>query len=401
MGQWLAAAGPADDPLALGVMSVPPRRIPPISGVLGITMKTDEKAPATIDKVQPNSPAAKAGMKDGDVITHVNGKEIENSVELIKMVRQFRPGDNVRLNVKRGSSILAIPAKLGTLDSPGAQKQEMQNRMGVGISRRHDDFPTVLQHDTVVRPTDCGGPMVDLSGKVIGVNIARGGRTETYCVPTEVLMGMMYELMSGRMAPPDAAKLAAEKKAAEEKAAADKAAAEKVAAEKAAAEKKDLETKLAAEKTAREKAEQEKKAADDRANAEKAARDKIETEKKAADERAAAEKANAEKLAADKAAADQRANAEKANADRITGEKAAAEKRANDEKTARDNADKEKLAADQRAAAEKANAEKLAAEKAAAEQRANQEKMAREKLEAEKKALEEQLAKERAEREKK
>ena len=42
------------------------------------------------------------------------------------------------------------------------------NSMGVGVSSRADDFPAVLQHDTVLRPVDCGGPVVDLSGKVVG-----------------------------------------------------------------------------------------------------------------------------------------------------------------------------------------------------------------------------------------
>jgi len=312
VGQWLAAPGPGDDPLALGVMSVPPRRIPPASGVLGITLKPDEKTEAQIEKVLPRSAAERAGMKDGDIITHVNGKPVRNSAELIATIRQYRRGDIVRLNVKRGGSTLAIAAKLSILDTPGAQKQEMQNRSGVGISERRDDFPMVLQHDTVVRPVDCGGPLVDLSGKIIGINIARGGRTETYCVPTEVLLGLMYDLMSGRSAPPDAARIAAEKKAAEEKAAAAKAAAEKAAAEKVAAEKKALEDKLAAEKTAREKAELEKKVAEERANAEKTARDKAEQEKKAAEERAAAEKTAREKAEQEKKAAEEKAAKEKA-----------------------------------------------------------------------------------------
>ncbi len=77
----------------------------------------------------------------------------------------------------------------------------MQNRSPVGISGRHDDFPAVLQHDTLLRPGECGGPLVDLSGKVIGVNIARGGRTETYAVPSDVLIGLLYDLMSGRLRP--------------------------------------------------------------------------------------------------------------------------------------------------------------------------------------------------------
>ena len=140
----------------------------------------------------------------------------------------------------------------------------MMNSIGVGVSGRSDDFPAVFQHDTVLKPAECGGPVVDLSGKVVGMNIAHAGRTETYCIPTDMLFVAMYELMSGRLSPAllEAAKKAEdEKAAAEKKAAEEKAAAEKKAAEeKAAAEKKAAEEKAAVEKKAAEKAAEEEPA---------------------------------------------------------------------------------------------------------------------------------------------
>ena len=45
----------------------------------------------------------------------------------------------------------------------------------------------ILQHDSVLKPSECGGPLVDLDGKVVGINIARAGRTETYAIPSEVV----------------------------------------------------------------------------------------------------------------------------------------------------------------------------------------------------------------------
>jgi serine protease Do len=75
------------------------------------------------------------------------------------------------------------------------------NRMGGPLSERRNGFPTILQHDAVLRPSDCGGPLVDLDGKVIGINIARAGRTESYAAPAEALLPLMYDLMSGKHAP--------------------------------------------------------------------------------------------------------------------------------------------------------------------------------------------------------
>ncbi len=201
VGQWVATAGFADDPLALGIIGVPRRKIPPESGVLGVAVN-DGDSGARIVKVLPNSAAQKAGLKVNDVITHVDGKPAKNNIELVAAIRKHRPGEEVKLKIRRGDQTLDISAKLTKLVTAATRKREMQNRSGVGISSRHADFPAVLQHDTVLRPVDCGGPLVDLSGKVIGVNIARAGRTETYSVPGSVLVVLMYDLMSGRLAPP-------------------------------------------------------------------------------------------------------------------------------------------------------------------------------------------------------
>lgn len=201
VGQWLASAGPGSAPLAVGVLSVPQRQIAPQSGVLGVALDPQRDDAAQIQSILPGSPAEKAELKPGDIITHVNGKPTKTRDELIAEIKRHRPGEIVRLTVRRGERTLAIPAKLDEAVTPGQRRREMQNAMGVGISRRHDDFPAVLQHDAVVRPRDCGGPVVDLSGKVVGVNIARGGRTETYCIPASTLLGLMYDLMSGNLAP--------------------------------------------------------------------------------------------------------------------------------------------------------------------------------------------------------
>jgi len=205
-----------------------------------------------------------------------------------------------------------VSVTLARLSTPDHKRREQMNRLGVGVSGRRDGFPLVLQHDTVLKPNDCGGPLVNLDGRVVGVNIARGGRVETYAIPTSALLPRLYELMSGRLAPERLRKLAEEAKAAEEaarKAAAEKAEAEKKAAEEAAqkaeAEKKAAEQaakkaeveKKAAEEAAR-KAAAEKKAAEEAAR--KAEAEKAEVEKKAAEE--AAKKAEAEKKAAEEAA---------------------------------------------------------------------------------------------------
>jgi S1-C subfamily serine protease len=409
VGQWVATPGLKEDPLAVGVVSVVQRRIPPPRGSLGVVLVEGDGG-VKLKTVLPKGPADKAGLKANDVITHVDGKPTKTPMELVAVLKQRRPGQVVKLTVKRGDKTLNVSVTLMKLVTPATRKRDLLNRTGGGISKRHDDFPVVLQHDTVLRPADCGSPLVDLDGKALGVNIARGGRTETYCVPAGALVVLMYDLMSGRLTPrekkakaakpelakkpepekkpapekkPTPEKKADEEKAAKEKAAAEKAAKEKAAAEKAAKEKAAAEKKAAEEKAAREKAAAEKAAAEKKAAEEKAAKEKAVAEKKAAEEKAAekkaAEKKAAEKKAAEKKAAEKKAAEKKAAEEKVAREKAAAEKAA-----------AEKKAAEKKAAEEKVAREKAAAEKAAAEKKAAKEKAAAEKDAADKKAAEEQ-----------
>ena len=75
-------------------------------------------------------------------------------------------------------------------------------RWAVPLSDRRTGFPAVLQHDTVLEPNQCGGPLIDLSGKAIGINIARAGRTESYAIPDDVLRPVIKDLLAGKYPPP-------------------------------------------------------------------------------------------------------------------------------------------------------------------------------------------------------
>jgi serine protease Do len=201
VGQWVASLGAQPDPITVGVQSVPVRRIPPPVGVLGVYL-ADERGGGKILQVMPGSAAEKAGLLPDDLIVRVSGRPIADREQAIANVKRFRPGDAVRLTFLRSGKTRDVDVTLQSLDTPGTQKRERQNTMSGSLSRRRDDFPQVLQHDSVLAPSQCGGPLVDLNGRVIGLNIARAGRTETYALPAKLLLSRMGELMSGHLAPP-------------------------------------------------------------------------------------------------------------------------------------------------------------------------------------------------------
>lgn len=70
-------------------------------GGLGIKLEIDNNALKAAE-VMENTPAAKAGMKSGDTITHVDGKQIpsESVMDAVKMIRG-KPGTDVIIRVKR------------------------------------------------------------------------------------------------------------------------------------------------------------------------------------------------------------------------------------------------------------------------------------------------------------
>jgi S1-C subfamily serine protease len=68
-----------------------------------------------VTQVQANSPAAKAGLKDGDVIYQVDDQPIRSYMDLPAWIRQHRPGDKVQLKVHRASGDVTIDVTLGSL----------------------------------------------------------------------------------------------------------------------------------------------------------------------------------------------------------------------------------------------------------------------------------------------
>jgi serine protease Do len=205
VGNWAITPGPAGRPVAVGVVSVGVRNVPSKSwprqphggGFLGVSLDSDDKE-VKISQVVPGGGAAKAGLKVNDTILAVAGKAIDDTEMLLQILGGLKPGDEIELRVRRGEQELTCKAKLGKRPM---DRGDFQNSLGSLLSKRRTGFPTILQHDSVLLPSDCGGPLVDLSGRAIGINICRAGRTESYAVPAAVVSAVLPDLQAGRYAP--------------------------------------------------------------------------------------------------------------------------------------------------------------------------------------------------------
>jgi serine protease Do len=76
---------------------------------------------ALVAQVAPDSAAAAAGLKPGDVITHVNGEAVQRSGNLSTLIGMSAPGDKVQLTVWRERAELKLDAKLGGLGDDSKQ----------------------------------------------------------------------------------------------------------------------------------------------------------------------------------------------------------------------------------------------------------------------------------------
>src|SRR5262247_1945655 len=68
---------------------------------------------ALVSAVEAKSPADKAGIKTGDIILGVDGRDIESSVELPRVIGESRPGTQVKLKIWRQGETKDVTAALG------------------------------------------------------------------------------------------------------------------------------------------------------------------------------------------------------------------------------------------------------------------------------------------------
>jgi S1-C subfamily serine protease len=71
---------------------------------------------APVGGVQPNSAAAAAGLRPGDLVTAIDGAPIESWQNLVRVISARKPGDKVKLSVERKGQTMEVEATLGQSD---------------------------------------------------------------------------------------------------------------------------------------------------------------------------------------------------------------------------------------------------------------------------------------------
>ncbi|HKW89224.1 MAG TPA: DegQ family serine endoprotease [Candidatus Acidoferrales bacterium] len=128
-----------------------------------------------VGQVEPGTPAAKAGLKRGDIILQVNGQDVNGQEDLTTRIGSFEPGTSVQLKVWRDGKTLEIPVTLATLadnnggsSAPQANPSQESSKALEGV-QAENLTPDILSqlalpagtHGVVVESVDSSSPAAE------------------------------------------------------------------------------------------------------------------------------------------------------------------------------------------------------------------------------------------------
>jgi Do/DeqQ family serine protease len=100
----------------------------PLTPVMGKSGHVPVPKGALVSDLVEDSPAAKAGLEEGDVIVEFNGRAVENSRELRLRIAQTAPGTKVSLKVQRKSHQKMLKATLGEMPASPTKHEDDETR---------------------------------------------------------------------------------------------------------------------------------------------------------------------------------------------------------------------------------------------------------------------------------
>jgi serine protease Do len=116
-----------------------------------------------LSDLEPNGPAAKAGLERGDVVLALNGQPVDDSNAFRLKVSMTPPGSTVRLKISRNGSEKEIPVVLGEMPADGERAE--------GAGGRKESASAALKGLTVDELTPQIARRLGLSEQTSGVVI--------------------------------------------------------------------------------------------------------------------------------------------------------------------------------------------------------------------------------------
>mgnify|MGYP000606677236 FL=1 len=197
-GTWVVANGATTRTtrrLLAGIISAKIREIPASGGAaLGVIIKVKAKS-LVIDKINDKSGAKEVGLLEGDVILSIEDQKIKKIDDITEALKNRKAGSTVKLVVRRKDQEMAFNVRLFARGELFSDQTNRNDQMSGDFSLRRSGFPRIMQHDILGSRKIVGGPLLDLDGHCIGMNIARANRAESFAIPVEDLKELAERLM--------------------------------------------------------------------------------------------------------------------------------------------------------------------------------------------------------------
>lgn len=197
-GTWVVANGATTRTarrLLAGIVSAKTREIPASGGAaLGVVLNGKSKL-LEVDAVNEKSGAKEAGLQKGDVIVAIEGKKLKKIEDIAEILKDRKAGSTVKMTYRRKGEETTVDVRLAARGEMFTDQMNRNDQMSGEYSPRRSGFPRVMQHDILGSRSVVGGPLLDLDGRCIGMNIARANRAESFAIPVEDLKELAGRLM--------------------------------------------------------------------------------------------------------------------------------------------------------------------------------------------------------------
>ncbi len=162
-------------------------QIQPVTAAIADSLGLKKAEGALVDEPQSGSPAAKAGIKSGDVITAVNGTPVKNARELARTIATLPPDSSVKLDVSSNGQSKSVSLTLGTMpeqqeakaDTGGAQQQPSGvPHLGLSVAPA-SEVSGAGSPGVVVTAVDPDGPAAEQGFRTGNIILDVGGKPVT------------------------------------------------------------------------------------------------------------------------------------------------------------------------------------------------------------------------------
>ncbi|MCP4479891.1 MAG: PDZ domain-containing protein [Planctomycetaceae bacterium] len=152
-------------------------------GYLGVVIGSRDNK-VVFEEVQDGA-AKKAGLEAGDVVLKLDDKSVRQRNDVFRFLSNQDVNNRIDVTVRRDGEEITKQVILGK--RPAKKSRHIADDFDGGKSVRRDGFSRVVSHDADLRPEQCGGPVFDIDGNFLGVNISRFSRTRAYVIPRTVI----------------------------------------------------------------------------------------------------------------------------------------------------------------------------------------------------------------------